>query len=129
MARAGAQGIFEGNAFDIRNNNNNHRTIREEDWSRVSANRRNCAIKRIKGGREERGGRWGEVEITDDSSSVSFHRVLMEEESRCIRLIAPLNNSSGIQINNVSRGMARLQGLLCVYTLSFLHQWFSISLF
>lgn len=34
---------------------------------------------------------------------ISFHRVLMEEESRCIRLIAPLNNSSGIQINNVSR--------------------------
>lgn len=57
---------------------------------------------------------------------ISFHRVLMEEESRCIRLIAPLNNSSGIQINNVSR--ERLQGLLCAYTLSFL-QRFSTSLF
>lgn len=58
MARAGAQGIFEGNAFDIRNNNNNHRTIREEDWSRVSVPliEETAQLKESKEGRRRRGG-------------------------------------------------------------------------
>lgn len=59
MARAGAQGIFEGNAFDIRNNNNNnHRTIREEDWSRVSVPliEETAQLKESKEGGRRRGG-------------------------------------------------------------------------